>query len=121
MFSAIIGRRHSRGDLAIALFLLRRFATFLLFLETAAKGNGALTFVPDGDGVIRRVPLVLALDGQPVSTLTAELLRVGQGERNIVLRAAEEKDTGLAEVRIGAYGRGNDWLTVVGTAKGFEL
>lgn len=72
-------------------------------LETAAKGNGALTFVPDGDGVIRRVPLVLALDGQPVSTLTAELLRVGQGERNIVLRAAEEKDTGLAEVRIGAF------------------
>ena len=30
-------------------------------LEAAAKGNGALTFVPDGDGVVRRVPLVLRL------------------------------------------------------------
>ena len=36
------------------------------------------------------------------------------------------KEAGLdiamsSEVRIGAYSRGNDWLTVVGTAKGFEL
>ena len=75
----------------------------LPLLEQAAQGNGALTFVPDSDGVIRRVPLVLAFADQPVSTLTTELLRVGQGQRNILLKAAEEKRTGLAEVRIGDF------------------
>ncbi len=75
--------------------------TSLPILERAARGNGAFSFVPDSDGVVRRVPMVLRLADQPVSTLVAELLRVGQGERNIFLRAAEENDTGLAEVRIG--------------------
>lgn len=77
--------------------------TSIPILEHAAQGNGALSFVPDSDGVVRRVPLVLKLADAPVSTLSAELLRVGQGERNLVLKAAEEKDTGLAEIRIGAF------------------
>ena len=89
--------------------------TSLPLFESAAQGNGALTFVPDSDGVIRRVPLVLKLGEQPLSTLTAELLRVGQGQRNIVLKAAEEKNTGLAEVRIGDFtipttARGEMWV-----------
>lgn len=69
-------------------------------LEKAAQGNGALSFVPDGDGVVRRVPLVLQLAGEPVPTLAAEVLRVAQGERNYVLKTAG-KDLGLAEIRIG--------------------
>jgi len=72
-------------------------------LEMVAQGIGAMSFVPDSDGVIRRVPLVLRQGEQPLSTLTAELLRVGQGQKNIVLKAAEEKNTGLAEVRIGDF------------------
>lgn len=71
------------------------------FLEEAAKGNGAMSFVPDNDGVVRRVPLVLKVADEPVSTLAAELLRVGQGAKNFTLKAAEERDTGLAEIRIG--------------------
>ena len=47
-------------------------------LAAAAKGNGALTFVPDGDGVVRRVPLVLQVGEQPVGALAGETLRVGQ-------------------------------------------
>ena len=73
----------------------------LPILERAARGNGALSFVPDSDGVVRRVPLVLGLAGQTVATLSAELLRVGQGESNVILKAADENATGLAEVRIG--------------------
>lgn len=72
-------------------------------LELAAQGNGALSFVPDSDGVVRRIPLVLKLADEPVSTLSAELLRVGQGAKNFILKAAEEKDTGLAEIRIGEF------------------
>lgn len=78
-------------------------------LEEAAKGNGALTFVPDNDGVVRRVPLVLTLAGQPVPTLGGELLRVAQNAPVVTLRSAghingfvAEKDNGgLGELRIG--------------------
>lgn len=69
-------------------------------LESAAKGNGALTFVPDGDGVVRRVPLVLQIGTTPVATLVSESLRLALGARNVVLKSAGQ-DSGLAELRIG--------------------
>ncbi len=71
-------------------------------LERAAKGMGALSFVPDSDGIVRRVPLVLLVAGEPVPTLVAESLRVAQGEKNFFLKT-EEKEIGLSEVRIGQY------------------
>ena len=58
---------------------LHAFATAITSLplfEQAAQGNGALSFVPDSDG---------------------------QGAKNIILKAAEEKGTGLAEIRIGEF------------------
>lgn len=70
-------------------------------LESAAAGNGALTFVPDFDGVVRRVPLVLRLADKPVPTLASETLRVGQGAKNYILKSAEAQGTGLQEIRIG--------------------
>lgn len=81
----------------------------LPLLEKAAKGNGALSFVPDGDGVVRRVPLVLDLAGEAVGTLSSEVLRVAQGAGFITLRSAghmqgftgERDNAGLGEVRIG--------------------
>ncbi len=69
-------------------------------LEAAARGNGALTFVPDGDGVVRRVPLVFQIGTTPLATLVSESLRVAQNTQNIVLKSAGQ-DSGLAEVRIG--------------------
>lgn len=71
-------------------------------LVVAAQGYGALNFVPDHDGILRRVPLVLRLAGKPMPTLAAELLRVAQGETNYVLKT-EGKNIGLAEIRIGNY------------------
>ena len=68
-------------------------------LAGRAAGLGAMTFRPDADGVLRRVPLVLSLDGQPVPGLAAEALRVAQGARNYVLRT---DPAGLMAVRIGA-------------------
>ncbi len=70
-------------------------------LDTRAAGNGALTFVPDADGVVRRVPLALRLGDQPVPTLASETLRVGLGARNHLLRSAESDVPALQEVRIG--------------------
>ena len=71
-------------------------------LVAAAQGYGALNFVPDHDGILRRVPLVLQLAGKPMPTLVAEVLRVAQGETNYVLKT-EGKGIGLAEIRIGSY------------------
>ena len=69
-------------------------------LEAAAAGNGALSFVPDGDGIVRRVPLVLQLGESPVPTLVSEALRVKAGESNIVLQSGSD---GLDAVRIGTH------------------
>lgn len=87
----------------------------LPILDAAAHGSGALTFVPDGDGVVRRVPLVLNLAGQPVPSLGAEMLRVAQGLENHILKRADGAAPALESVRIGALilptnQRGEMWL-----------
>lgn len=69
-------------------------------LQATADGLGALTFVPDADGVVRRVPLVLGLQDTPVPSLAAETLRVGQGSRNYILKS-EAGGTLISEIRIG--------------------
>lgn len=70
-------------------------------LAAAAAGRGAIAFVPDGDGVVRRVPLVFELQGRTVPSLAAETLRVGQDARNYILKSATAKGTGLEEIRVG--------------------
>lgn len=70
-------------------------------LAAAAAGLGAINFVPDGDGIVRRVPLVLRFAGTPVPTLAGEALRVADQAGNIVLQWTGA-DAGLAAVRIGA-------------------
>ena len=77
-------------------------APALPMLETAAAGQGAISFVPDGDGVVRRVPLVLRVGEAKLPALVAEALRVAVGERNIVLTNAAG-DAGLRDVRIGPH------------------
>ncbi len=73
----------------------------LAVLESAAQGNGALTFIPDSDGVVRRVPLMVRLSEQPMPSLTAELLRVGQGQRNYFVKVASASGAGIQEIKIG--------------------
>lgn len=83
--------------------------TSLPELTAAAAGNGAFTFLPDQDGVIRHVPLLLHLGNDLYPSLAAEALRVAQGKRNLLLRASGAGDhraggqTGLTSVKIGAF------------------
>ncbi|HEX5805374.1 MAG TPA: adenylate/guanylate cyclase domain-containing protein [Macromonas sp.] len=96
---------------------LHRFSSSvepLPLLQSAAKGVGAVTFVPEGDGVIRYVPLLLDLNEQPVPTLASEALRVAVGEQNFLLRS-EEEHLGLSSLRVGAFDipttpQGDLWL-----------
>jgi len=87
----------------------------LAVLEKAAAGSGAITFHPDSDGVVRRAPLMLALDGAPVPSFSAEALRVAQGGRHYILKALPGQDAGLEQVRIGAIAipttpQGEAWI-----------
>jgi len=69
-------------------------------LQKAAAGQGAMTFIPDGDGIIRQVPLVLNLDGRLVPSLSAEALRLAVGAGHYTVNSAGN-DGGVIDVRIG--------------------
>ena len=79
-------------------------------LEVAAAGNGLLSFIPDADGVVRRVPLLVRVGDQVMPSLTAETLRVGMKQRNYFVTTAPQKGVGIQNVRIGE-------LTVLTNAK----
>ncbi|NPU84623.1 MAG: adenylate/guanylate cyclase domain-containing protein [Syntrophaceae bacterium] len=75
--------------------------TAIPLLESAAAGNGALTFIPDSDGVVRRVPLLVRLRDQAMPSLIAESLRVAQGGMNYIVKTGAQKGTGVEEIRTG--------------------
>ena len=77
-------------------------------LETAAVGNGALNSIPDADQIVRRVPLVLQLNGTIYPSLAAEALRVAQGAPSNIIKSSGAsgvlsfgQQTGVATIRIG--------------------
>ena len=87
----------------------------LAALQRRADGSGALAFVPDSDGVIRRIPLLLRYANQLLPSLSAETLRVAQGAKNIVTRSTGGPDGALQDIRIGALtiptnAQGEVWL-----------
>jgi adenylate cyclase len=76
--------------------------------EKAAPGNGATNALPDADGIVRRVPLAVAYEGQHCGSLVSEALRVAQGAGNYMIKMSgangEENfgvRTGLVSIRIG--------------------
>ena len=82
-------------------------------LVASAQGHGALSFVPDADGVVRRVPTLVRQGEVLLPTLTLEALRVAMAEKNIITRAAE--GVGLEELRVGPValptsGQGELWV-----------
>ena len=104
------------------LTLFKGAVTTLPTLESEADGNGAFNFIPDYDGVIRHVPLVLRMNDTLYPSLAAEALRVVQRARNFVVRSsgASGEDrfgghTGITTIRIGALqiatdAHGEVWL-----------
>ncbi|RIX49003.1 MAG: adenylate/guanylate cyclase domain-containing protein [Rhodocyclales bacterium GT-UBC] len=72
-------------------------------LEHAAGGSGSISFIPDGDGVVRRVPLLSRLGDAMLPSLSAEALRLAQGASNYLTLSPAESGAGLAGVRIGQF------------------
>lgn len=78
-------------------------------LDDAATGTGTFSVQPDSDGVIRRVPMFVAMDDQIYPGLATESLRVAQGASTYILRAsgasgvwAFGESTGMVDFRVGA-------------------
>lgn len=80
-------------------------------LERAAAGNGALNVGIAAGGVLRRVPMVLALGDDIYPSLVAEAIRVAQRADTYVIKTAGasgeasfgDSRTGITHIRIGAY------------------
>ncbi|MEN6638621.1 MAG: adenylate/guanylate cyclase domain-containing protein [Smithella sp.] len=97
------------------LYSFSNAVTSIPLLERSAAGNGAMTFIPDSDGVVRRVPLMIRVQDQVMPSLTAESLRIAQDERNYIVKTMPQKGGGILEVRIGKMAvpttpRGEIWV-----------
>jgi adenylate cyclase len=84
-------------------------------LDAAASGLGATNWIPDNDGIIRRVPLMYVGAGKYVPSLAAEALRVAQGAGSYVLKSSNASgetaygaQTGLNHIKIGAIETSTD-------------
>lgn len=70
-------------------------------LEAAAKGIGLFSLLPESDGIVRRVPAAISVDGEVFPTLTIELLRVATGSASIDVRASPE--AGVTALRVHPF------------------
>lgn len=78
--------------------------------EKAASGNGSFNIIPEPDGIIRRIPLLLGLKNQVIPSLAAEALRVAQGAATISVKASGASGetafgahTGISKIKIGDF------------------
>ena len=59
-------------------------------LELAAAGRGLFTIVPERDGLVRRVPMIMLAQGVKMPSLSFEILRVLAGSGTIIMRTGKE-------------------------------
>ncbi|AHL73931.1 guanylate cyclase [Stutzerimonas stutzeri] len=88
-------------------------ATALPVLEAAAAGSGAMTFQPDGDGVVRRVPLMIRVGEHLLPSLSAEAMRVylQQGIYRVDADARGSiAQVGIGRVQLPTNRRGELWV-----------
>ncbi|NNM73175.1 CHASE2 domain-containing protein [Enterovirga aerilata] len=69
-------------------------------LEKAALGRGLFTILPERDGIVRRVPMVVRAEGAEVPTLSLEILRILTGGASILMRSDE---AGVQSVRLPGF------------------
>jgi adenylate cyclase len=81
-------------------------------LHEAATGIGNITLLPEWDGVIRRVPLILRHGESIRPSLALEMLRVATGEQTLAVKSDENGVTGviIAGSLIPTDAAGRIWL-----------
>ena len=65
-------------------------------LESAAAGRGLFTVLPERDGIVRRVPMVMQAQGKVMPSLSFETLRVATGNSTILVRMNPDGIKGVA-------------------------
>jgi adenylate cyclase len=70
-------------------------------LEASAVGIGIVNTLPEVDGVNRRLPMVVAVDGKLYPSLSMETLRVASGDSTFQVKMSE---IGVEKMRIPAIG-----------------
>ena len=70
-------------------------------LESKAAGVGTVNTLPEIDGVNRRLPLLVAVDGKVYPSLSLETLRVAAGDSTVQIKLF---DGGVEKMRIPKFG-----------------
>jgi len=104
----------SGGNIDGARNALRKFPYVLASLPElqAAAAGQALLSIDLENGVVRRAPLLLAVNGALVPSLAAEMLRVGYGEKSIGINMDSAGVTALTigELHIPTQPNGEIWI-----------
>ena len=81
-------------------------------LEHAAAGRGLFTVLPERDGIVRRVPMIMLAQGQTMPSLTFEMLRVATGSGTILIKSdkAGIKSLGLKGFQLPTDANGQLWI-----------
>jgi adenylate cyclase len=103
------GRNEPRqpGTVTIGPYGLDPFVTYpgiianIPTVESAAAGVGITNTLPEIDGVVRRMPMVVAHDGRLYPSLAMEVMRVAAGDSTFQVKINK---TGVEKMRIPAFG-----------------
>lgn len=81
-------------------------------IATAARGHGVISAPPERDGVVRRVPLAVAIGDEVFPSLSLEVLRLGIGARwfTVAGDAGGISGVGLGPLMIPTENDGRVWL-----------
>jgi adenylate cyclase len=94
--TAVIGAEHSH--------VITQYAGIMAnvpILESRAVGTGTIHTDPENDNVVRRMPLVIAVDGVVYPSLAMEALRVAAGDSTTQIKLNEN---GVEKMRIPKFG-----------------
>jgi adenylate cyclase len=95
------------GSAVIGPFGLDAFVTYpgiianIPAVESAAAGVGIVNTFPEIDGVVRRMPMVVAVDGKLYPSLAMEVMRVAAGDSTFQVKINE---LGVEKMRIPQFG-----------------
>jgi adenylate cyclase len=100
------------GDAEPSLFQFAGLLRNVPVLEEAAAGRGLVTIVPESDGIVRRVPMVLLAQGHLMPSLSLEILRVVTRTQTVLIRSdkAGLKSVGLRGLTIPTDRNGQLWV-----------
>jgi adenylate cyclase len=83
-------------------------------LEEAAAGRGLFTIVPERDGIVRRVPMIMQAQGVTMLSLGFEMLRVASGSGTILIKTdkagAGIQSIGMQGFQIPTDSHGQLWV-----------